>query len=337
MKILISSHAFSPSIGGIETVSELLAAEFVQLGHEIKVVTQTPGPDDEEAQYPVLRQSSGKELRKAIRWCDLFWQNNLSLRTLWPALLLRKPVVVTHQGSYCRAPSGLDLVQRLKHLAVRLTTSVAISQAVAECFKVRSIVIHNPYDARNFRFDPDQPERSNELVFLGRLVSEKGTDLLLEALSILRDRALRPALTIIGSGPELSALQTMAAGLGLSEQVTFAGAKRGSELVTLLQQHKIMVVPSRYDEPFGVVALEGIAAGCVVVGSSGGGLPEAIGPSGVTFRNGDGDALAGAIESLLSNPERCEALRASAARHLAQFHPRAIAESYLKLFQDKLL
>ena len=100
MKILISSHAFAPNVGGIETVTGLLAAEFVQLGQLVKVVTQTPSDDTEDRGYPVIRQPSVSELVSAVRWCDLLWQNNLSLRTLWPGLLLRKPVVITHQGSY---------------------------------------------------------------------------------------------------------------------------------------------------------------------------------------------------------------------------------------------
>ena len=109
MKILISSHAFAPSIGGIETVSGLLAAEFVKLGHEVTVVTQTPDRGAESLSYRVIRQPSGRELWRVIRWCDVFWHSNLSLRTIWPAFLLRKPVVITHHGSYCRPPRGVDL------------------------------------------------------------------------------------------------------------------------------------------------------------------------------------------------------------------------------------
>ncbi|MEO6871890.1 MAG: glycosyltransferase, partial [Chthoniobacterales bacterium] len=97
MKILISSHAFAPSIGGIETVSALLAREFVRAGHEVALVTQTGEETNEEFAYRVVRQPSLGELRQLLNWCDIFWQNNLSLRTLWPALLVRKSVVITHQ------------------------------------------------------------------------------------------------------------------------------------------------------------------------------------------------------------------------------------------------
>ncbi len=336
MKILISSHAFAPSIGGIETVGELLAAEFVRLGHEVTVVTQIPAAGADAFPYPVMRQPSLRELSKVIQWSDIFWHNNLSLRTLWPALLVSKPVVITHQGSYCRVPRGIDLVQRLKHLIVRHTTSVASSKAVAACFATNSTLIYNPYDARKFSVAASGEERSGDLVFLGRLVTEKGVDLLLEALAILRQRQLFPGLTIIGGGPELATLQQLATRLGLDGQVTFSGPKRDEALRALLRQHKILVVPSRYDEPFGVVALEGIACGCVVVASAGGGLPEAIGPCGLTFPNGDASALAGALGSLLSAPDEQKRLIAEAPKHLAKFHPAAIAESYLALFRAQL-
>lgn len=336
MKILISSHAFAPSIGGIETVSALLADEFVRFGHLVTVVTQTPASRADEFPYLVLRQPSLKELRKVIRWSDVYWQNNLSLRTLWPAFLISRPIVITHQGSYRRAPHGIDFVQRLKHGAVRHTMSVAGSQAIAACFATNSTIIYNPYDAGNFSLGTSHVERTADLIFLGRLVSEKGVDLLLESLAILRARNLFPGLTIVGGGPELAMLEQLVGKLGLDGQVTFTGPKRGRELRALLGQHKILVVPSRYDEPFGIVALEGIASGCVVVGSEGGGLPEAIGPCGLTFPNGDAKALAGALASLLNSPNECNRLREQAASHLAKFHPATVAQSYLALFRAQL-
>lgn len=336
MKILISSHAFAPSIGGIETVSALLADEFVRLGHSVAVVTQTAATSRESHGYRVLRRLSAQELFNTIKWCDLYWQNNLSLRTIWPAWPLRKPVVITHQGSYCRRPSGIDFVQRLKHAIVGRTTSVAISKAVAVCFATDSRVIHNPYDARKFSADVPNEKRSADLVFLGRLVVEKGVDILLEALAVLRRRNFLPSLTIVGAGPEDGALKRMAATLGLNDQVTFTGPKRDEELIALLRRHKVLVVPSRYEEPFGVVALEGIASGCVVVGSQGGGLPEAIGSCGVTFPNGDVEALAEVLESLLREPTKREQLLAPAPLHLAKFHSATIAEEYIELFRSKL-
>jgi glycogen synthase len=336
LKILLSSHAFSPSIGGIETVSALLAEEFSRLGHFVKVVTQTPEVDAETSSCSVVREPSIRKLFGLVKWCDVFWQNNLSLRTAWPAFCLRKPVVITHQGSYCRPPAGLDLMQRAKHAVVNRNTSVAISRFIASCFKRRSTIIPNPYDARVFTIRSPAPGRTADMVFVGRVVSEKGLDILLESLAHLRLKRIQPRLTVVGSGPELPVMQKRAEELALQEQVTFAGAKRGDELAEILNRHKILVVPSRYDEPFGIVALEGIACGCVVVGSSGGGLPEAIGPCGITFPNRDVKALSEALEKLLTQPNERERLLANAPQHLSAFQPALIARRYLDLFQSQL-
>jgi glycosyltransferase involved in cell wall biosynthesis len=334
MKILISSHAFAPDIGGIETVSQLLAGEFVTLEQEVVLVTQTMTPTGEVFPFSVLRGPSLGELRRAIKWCDVYWQNNLSLRTFWPAFSFWRPIVITHQGSYCRPAVGLDFVQRLKRAVIRRARSVAISEAVANCFAMPSRVIPNPFDARLFSPGPETEARPNELIFVGRLIAEKGLDLLFEALVYLRAQEIFPGLTIVGDGPEMASMREMTARLGLEKQVVFAGAKRGPELAAIFQRHKILVVPSRYDEPFGVVALEGIASGCAVVGSRGGGLPEAIGPCGLTFPNGDAAALAMRIAQLLAAPDERARLLAHAPTHLARFHPAVIAQSYLELFQS---
>ena len=317
-------------------MSALLAQEFYRLDHQVVVVTQTSEEGTEEFHFPVVRQPSLGKLFDLIKWCDIFWHNNLSLRTVWPAFVLSKPIVITHQGSYCAQPTGLDLPLRFKRAIANRVTSVAISKFVADCFSTRSHIIPNPYDARMFAQPSHTSARSSELLFVGRLVTEKGLDLLLDSLAQLRSRGLQPRLTIVGSGPELTAMQKLSESLGLRDQVEFAGPKLGAELVEIFRQHNILIVPSRYDEPFGVVALEGIAGGCVVVGSSGGGLPEAIGPCGVTFPNGDAERLTGAIEELLRTPDNRDRFLAKAPEHLARFHPASIAHQYLELFQSKL-
>jgi glycogen(starch) synthase len=335
LKILISSHAFAPSIGGIETVSRLLAAEFKNLGHDVRVITDTAAETAEPLPYPVIRRAPLTRLVELIRWSDIFWQNNLSLRTIWPALLLRKPVVVTHQGSYSVQPRGLDPLVRLKQTIANHVASIAISEAVARHFAPPLTVIGNPYDARVFTRGTPRAELS-ELVFVGRLVSEKGLNLLLEALAVLRSRGVAPRLTVVGAGPMLDPACELVRERALQGQVFFAGSKNPAEIATILQQHRILVVPSLYDEPFGVVALEGIACGCAVIGSRGGGLAEAIGPCGITFENSDVNALAAAIDRLLGDRDLQQKLLENAPAHLARFHPARVAQSYIEVFHNVL-
>jgi glycosyltransferase involved in cell wall biosynthesis len=164
---------------------------------------------------------------------------------------------------------------------------------------------------------------------VGRLVSDKGADLLLQALHLLKPDQLYPSLTIVGDGPERPRLEELCTRLRLGKQVHFAGEQVGPALVQLLNQHRLLIVPSRWQEPFGLVALEGIACGCVVIGSSGGGLSEAIGPCGLTFPNNQVVGLVSILRDLLRNPAKLERYRSQAALHLQSHSRRIVAQRYL--------
>ena len=415
MKILFSSYTFAPNVGGIESASAILAERFAEAGHEVELVTETEGNVQhpirqrtdppwrtsnsesfreqavQRPTYGVTRRPSLMQLFGLLRWCDLVFQNNISLRSLIPALLMRKRVIVVHQtwlrkqgGTLSKAPHGgletavprgsIGWNNRIKRKLLPFVTNVAISEAVRDdlCRATASVaeaggepalqsqtpIIGNPYDDETFRLIANVT-RDKMLVFVGRLVSDKGVDLLLEALQILQSSeenaqrstpniqrsmaeegtskhrdVLRPNLTIVGSGPEEEKLRRLVLELGLGQQVTFTGPKCGDELARLLNEHRVLVVPSLWAEPFGIVALEGIACGCLVVGSRGGGLPEAIGPCGLTFENGNTRELANCLKELLLNPEMLTTLQRDAAPHLIKFKVDTIAGSYLGLINE---
>lgn len=334
MKILVSSHYFAPSVGGIEESSRLLAEAWTTFGHEVRVMTQTSSALEEDYPYRVIRNPTVASLIREVSWCDIYFQNNISLQTLWPSIILKKPTVIAHQTWF---PGGIGGI--LKYAACRLVNkTVAISNSVSRETGA-DMVIPNPYDNDLFH-EEDQDNgycRQRDLVFVGRLVSDKGCDLLLEALLLLGERGVRPSLTIVGTGPEEAFLRQHVCRFGLENKVVFAGKKTGSELARLLRDHRILVVPSRWKEPFGIVALEGIACGCAVIGSSGGGLPEAIGPCGLLFENGDPKMLADQLESLLINNSTGE-FRNPTLRllHLEKHTPFRIAKEYLLLFEQIL-
>ena len=329
MKILLGSHHFFPSTGGIETVSNLLAREFVAQGHEVRVVTQTAGNGD--FPFVIVRRPGIFELLRQVRWCDVFLQNNISLRTAWPLLFVRRPLFIAHQTWIMNPDGSTGWQHRLKRFVLRHATSFAISGAIAESLPVPSIRVGNPYDDKIF--NATAANRTRELIFVGRLVSDKGAGLLLDALRLMKTK---PRLTIVGDGPERAALEKQAADLQLQSQVEFAGSRHGEQLADALRQHEILVVPSLWKEPFGIVALEGIACGCVVIGSAGGGLAEVIGPCGVTFPNGNAQALGDAIVRLLDDPAGRDQFRQRAPSHLARFAPRQVAARYLETMSKVL-
>jgi glycogen(starch) synthase len=341
MKILLATHAFYPSIGGLETVARVLADEFLRRGHPVKIVTQTPAPDRTPAQdelefgCPIFRRPGPMQMMRLIRWSDIYFQNNISLRSLWPAILLRRRWVVSHQTWLTRDDGSDGWQDALKKFVIRFGSPIAISRAVAKPLPVQATLIGNPYQDRLFRVLPGAV-RERDIVFLGRLVSDKGGDVTLAAIAELKQQGLTPSLTIVGDGPERENLVRMAAEFGVSDQVTFTGFQTGETLVRTLNGHRIMVVPSRLAEPFGVVALEGIACGCALVGSERGGLADAIGPCGLTFPNGDSSAMAERLRRLLGDEELCQTLRSHAEQHLLKHSPAQISAAYLEVFERVL-
>lgn len=332
MKILIYSPLFYPSIGGLETIISTLAHEFTYLDHEVKLVSQTSAVDSKDFPFEVIRRPNPKKLLKLTYWSDVYFQACVSLKGLLPLLIIPRPLVVTHQTWYRRSDGSLNWQDNLKNFVTHFATNIPASHALAESIPAPSTVIPNSYREDIF-YEMPEVSRDKELVFLGRLVSDKGANLLLDALAQLKSMGLTPKLTIIGTGSEESRLRQQAQDLEIFNQVNFAGVKVEHELAKLLNAHQIMVIPSLWDEPFGIVALEGIACGCVVVGSEGGGLKDAIGSCGVTFSNGNVEQLAQILFDLLTHPEKLTIYRQKAQWHLARHTSKAVAKAYLKVLE----
>lgn len=139
------------------------------------------------------------------------------------------------------------------------------------CDASRIALIPNPIDCTFFRPPPTRPKQPPLIcTAIGRLVPEKGFDLLLHAMANAFSRDAQVELHIGGEGPEENALRTLAARLGINAQVTFHGRLSRSEVRNLLQQAHLFVLPSRH-ETFGLVIPEALATGCPVLATRCGG------------------------------------------------------------------
>lgn len=330
MRLLVASYAYAPSLGGIETATRLLADAWERAGCSVRILTASAGTSPDEGR--VVRQPSLLRVWRELRGADAFIHNNLSLRlaAAWP--LRRRPWVTIHQ-TWLRHPGWPETrAVRWKARALRLGTSVAISQAIAAALPVPADVIPNPCDTALFRAARGRP-RDRDVAFLGRLVSDKGADLLLTALARLHAGGRPLHATIAGGGPEDAALRSAAREAGLRDSVDFTGPLDPPAAAAMLARHHLLAVPSRWPEPFGIVALEGLAAGCQVVVARSGGLPEAVGVCGSTFEAGDATSLADALARALDNPPPPPA---AVDAHLAGFEPDVIAARHLALLRRLL-
>jgi glycosyltransferase involved in cell wall biosynthesis len=337
LKVLFLSHKFYPDVGGIEVNSEILAHAFHNAGHTVRLLTWSADDSGRRFPYVVKRNPGMVTLLSEHRWADIVYENNPCLRLAWPSLFFRKPEVIALRTWVSRADGRIQWQDRLKFQWLKRARSViAVSDSVRRKCWPSATVIGNPYRADLFKVEKEVT-RNRGFVFLGRLVSDKGADLAIRAihqLSSLNLNSEHITLTIIGDGPERDKLNKMVDDLGLRKQVTFAGVLKGSCLVASLNQHKFILVPSVWEEPFGNVALEGMACGCIPIVSDGGGLPDAVGDAGLVFSRGDVHSLTSCIQNLLGDEALQTKLRNAAPLHLAEHHPEVVARKYLEVIDS---
>lgn len=336
--ICIYSPSYLPTVGGLERMGEMLATRFAEFGHRVTVVTSTPDDGSQlvPTSYRIARSRRFSEQLRAMRDADVVLFMNLSLVGLVPALALNKPVVVSNHGCY----EGVGLrgvaMEFLKRRLLRFFAGISCSAYVAGRVPGRSLVVANAVDDL-FLVPRQSAPRDRDFVFCGRLVKEKGCDVLLRAFARTTRAVPDVTLTIAGSGPELEALQMLAADNGVAASVEFAGRLGGLALVRTLDRHHCMVVPSLWEEPFGIVALEGIACCETVIATRRGGLPEAVGPCG-TIVEADEESLATAmLECARARRDRratpgrpSDEVR---ARHLAAHCQDAVARAYVGVLE----
>ena len=154
------------------------------------------------------------------------------------------------------------------------------------------------------RYSPQPRERGEHLLFVGRLAGVKGVPVLLEALKSLAPTHPDLKLTLIGDGPERSALETRATQMGLSDVTHFVGYKSQTEVAEMLGQTDVFVLPS-FAEGVPVVLMEAMAAAVPVITTPVAGIPELIddGVHGILTHPGDSRSLAQAIETVLADTD----------------------------------
>ncbi len=196
----------------------------------------------------------------------------------------------------------------------RVAANVAISEYLLSRLDLpRSSMIYNPVSTAAFDAATAGPGEDGLVVFAGRLVQEKGVELLLRAIALVGDARLE----VIGDGPMLPAYRDLVEELGLSSRVSFLGSQPFDGVATAYARASVVCIPSLWDEPFGFVAAEAMAMARPLVVTPSGALAELCADDrGFVTPGRDPGSIAATLQSALADRED-RARRAGRARAFA--------------------
>ena len=247
-----------------------------------------------------------------------------------------------HQGWVHEPPqSHIHAVERwmARRADAVIVCSYYMRGHVADIYDIderRIVVIPNGIDPSELRPAADLQSLRAEfaapheklVLFVGRLVYEKGFQLALDAMPGVVERVANVRFLVAGSGTHEAELKQQAERLGLSAHGGFLGWIGDDVLHSLYRIADLCVVPSIY-EPFGLVALEAMASGCPCIVADTGGLREVVPVGervGLRFNGGDAEHLGVMIERLLVDGALRERLVTEASEHVLSFDWEDIAE-----------
>lgn len=370
MRILFINHAYAPSIGGCQITTARLASGLMQRGHDCAVVCgrhdqslpaedvidsvvvrrfdfdRVFGPSADDPRQGILSlKMITKELGEFkqkfrpdvihLNLADSSAFFHLKTEQYWAA-----PTIINPQEALpdtaADQDSALGALFSTAAGVVGHSSFAADAIAAATGWTRHKIgVVYPGVPAADFT--PKRcPTAARHLVFVGRLVPQKGADIAMHSLAQLRGEV---TLTIVGDGPERPHLQDLCTELGIAHRVQFVADADDERRRQVLSSAFAMIVPSRHQEQFGMTAVEGGLSGLPVVASAIGGLPEIVvdGETGFVAAPGDDTSFATAVTRLLDDPApACDMGAAGRKRCESLFNVEQMVASYEDVYNEAL-
>ncbi|HZU31268.1 MAG TPA: lipid II flippase MurJ [Candidatus Angelobacter sp.] len=354
--------------GGAERVMSDLASEWAEQGKVVTILTLDEFDAPAYFLHPAVklnkvnlprRWPSGVQwflkkfwrlpaLRRAIRESEpdliIAFMPRPAVLTLLATRLMRIPVVVSERANPKLYKVGFFWGSMRRALYPFAAGLVVETQATLECFKqmikIKGYVIPNflrPHDGFATRkLNSDKDSDGHVLAAMGRLVEQKGFDLLLEAFARIAGQHPDWSLEILGSGPLESPLKLQAAKLGLQERVRFLG--QVSDPFPILRRADLFAFSSRF-EGYGLALAEAMACGLPVISFD---CPS--GPGDIIRHNVDGllvpaediSAMATALNRLMGNPQERARLAGRAPEVLERFNKKKVLALWSQVFKDTI-
>ncbi|MDP1574643.1 MAG: glycosyltransferase family 4 protein [Coxiellaceae bacterium] len=367
MKILLWALQYLPSIGGIEIITHALAKQLQSMDHEVLVISNSNLKPAEAVMYDGVRVVTFpftkalldfnlkhiKEILEAIhQLMDGYAPDILHIHgwiecnAYFQVRILEKKKIPLILTLHCfRTIPNYRTVQclRLWAMASSVTTVCHSMVKEAESYgylpykKVRCIynglaMLKAPIKKRSICF-------KKNILALGRLADDKGFDIAFYAIQLLLEKHPDVRLTLVGGGLEFNALMALRNQLNLQNYIEMTNyVAPGDAIYAHIDAASIILLPSTYDV-FPLVAIETAMRGRPIIASRVGGLPEMVvdGETGLLVAPKNPQALAEAIDQLLSDPKKMHEMGVNAKKRARQFFTaEKMTEQYVSLYQALL-
>jgi glycogen(starch) synthase len=342
MRILIIASSYYPYKGGVETVVGDLVTGLKSQGDHVIVITNLWPKSlpffeilngTSIVRVPmILPCQSSRNFIYGLKWLITtvvtstlvmcFKPHIINIQCVgpngywgkWLGERFNIPIVVSTHGERTNDSSGFYLVRENVEIYVSLISSanaivcvseVSARESVTPCEVDSDKIVVIPNAITIVDQSPVTSDRPFDIIYVGRLVVEKGVDTLIKAVARLRHSFPKLTVKIVGSGPSFKELNQLVVDSGLTENVIFVGQLDRNAVTQVLLSSKVLVLPSR-KESFGLVLLEAANAGCAVVATTTGGIPSIVehGENGLLFQIDSVEQLELHLANLLSDDHR---------------------------------
>lgn len=348
MRILYWTQHYWPHIGGVEVLAADLIPQLQRRGFEVSVVTSHGNQElaDREVhdgvtihRFPFLQVLQNRDIDGLVACCTRLAALKRDLQPDVVHINFSDPSVFFHFKTEHAHPAGMvvtvhlavptedvsmqSLLRRtLEHADAVIAPSNAIAadlRALLPAIAANCTVIY--HGASEPKLAPTAlPWTPPILLCAGRIVPEKGFDLAVEAFAIILRAIPATRLIVAGDGPERSTLEARARELGIDDSIEFLGWVPPDDLPAVTNRATLVLMPSRWREAFGQVALNASRMARPVIAANVGGLPEIVehGGSGLLFERNDVRGLADAALRLLRDPVETQRMGARGRQLTAQ-------------------
>ena len=374
MKICIVTSGYPPKIGGVETVTENLAKEYVNLMHEVHVITpsedatnQTITPENIILHKIHIDKFSDAETmpiyNKIPRGILFFRRIFKNIKTIKPDIIhvqnIQNSIPVYFAKKIQKTPYCISLHNNLELMGIALpnimkkywmklpyvkdanaivSLTKEMAETVQESLQRESDIIPNGVDIKRFYPNPTpNEERENKIILtISRLDNKKGIEYAIESMPNILKKYPHTILRIIGDGDFRPELDKISESLCLQNSVEFIGQIPNSDVPDYLQNADIFLLPSLF-EGLPLTLLESMACGLPVISTPVSIAPEIIEKwdNGIIVPFKSPEAISNAVITLLSNPDLRETYAENSATAAKETMSwKSVAEQYISLYQS---